>query len=43
MTRIERIDVDPYLVLSAMIRARPRHRRSIDVSFAADTNCGKAK
>jgi hypothetical protein len=30
MTRIERIDADPFLVLSAMIRARPRHPRSVD-------------
>jgi len=29
MTRIERIDADPFLILSAMIRARPRHQRSI--------------
>jgi hypothetical protein len=39
MTRIERIDADPFLVLSAMIRARQRHRRSIDEFFAANTNC----
>jgi len=39
MTRIERIDADLVLVLSAMIRARPRHRRSIDAFFAAITNC----
>src|SRR5262249_39069421 len=30
MTRIERIDADPFLILSAMIRARPRHQRSIN-------------
>jgi hypothetical protein len=30
MTRIERIDADPFLVLSAMIRARLRHPRSIN-------------
>jgi hypothetical protein len=30
MTRILRIDADPSLVLSAMIRARPRHPRSIN-------------
>jgi hypothetical protein len=35
MTLIERIDADPFQVLSAMIRARPRHQRSIDASFAA--------
>jgi hypothetical protein len=34
MTRIERIDADPFLALSAMIRARSRHPRSIDVFFA---------
>jgi hypothetical protein len=31
VTRIERIDADPFLVLPAMIRARPRHQRSIAV------------
>ena len=35
MTLIERIDADPFLVLSAMIRARPRHQRSIDAFFLA--------
>jgi hypothetical protein len=30
MTRILRIDADPSLVLSAMIRARPRYPRSIN-------------
>jgi hypothetical protein len=39
MTREERIDADPFLILSAMIRARPRHQRSIDAFFAANTNC----
>jgi len=39
MTRIERIDADPFLVLSAMIRASQRHPRSIDTFFAANTNC----
>jgi hypothetical protein len=39
MTLIERIEADPFLALSAMIRARPRHRRSIDALFAANTNC----
>jgi hypothetical protein len=39
MTRIERIAADPFLGLSAMIRARPRHQRSIDTFFAANTNC----
>jgi hypothetical protein len=39
MARIERIDADPFLVLSAMIRARPRHPRSIDAFFAANINC----
>ena len=39
MTRMERIDADLPLVLSAMIRARPRHPRSIDAFFAANTNC----
>jgi len=29
MTRIERIDADLCLILSAMTRARPRHPRSI--------------
>jgi hypothetical protein len=29
----------PLLVLSAMIRARPRHPRSIDAFFGANTNC----
>ena len=29
MTLIKRIDADPFLVLSAIIRARPRHQRSI--------------
>jgi hypothetical protein len=32
MTRIERIDADPFLILFAMIHARPRHQCSIDVS-----------
>jgi hypothetical protein len=36
MTLIERIDADPFLVLSAMIRARPRHQRSIDAFFTAN-------
>jgi len=39
MTQIERIDAESFLVLSAMIRARQRHRRSIDAFFAANTNC----
>jgi hypothetical protein len=39
MTRIERIDADPFLVLPAMIRACPRHPRSIDALFAMNTNC----
>jgi len=39
MTRIERIDAELSLVLSAMIRARPRHPRSIDAFFVANTNC----
>jgi hypothetical protein len=39
MTRVERIDADPFLVLSAMIRAHPRHPRSIESFFAANTNC----
>jgi hypothetical protein len=39
MTREERIGADPFLVLPAMIRARPRHPRSIDALFAANTNC----
>jgi hypothetical protein len=30
MMQIERIDAESLLVLSAMIRARPRHPRSID-------------
>jgi len=38
MTPTERIDADPFLVLSAMTRARPRHPRSIDVFFAANPN-----
>jgi hypothetical protein len=33
-----RIDADPFLVLPAMIRARPRHPRSIDAFFVANTN-----
>jgi hypothetical protein len=39
MTQVERIDADPFLVLSALIRARPRHPRSIELFFAANTNC----
>jgi hypothetical protein len=39
MTRVERIDADPFLILSAMIRACPGHPRSIDAFFAANTNC----
>jgi len=39
MTRIEQIDADPFLVLSVMIRARPRHPRSIDAFFPASANC----
>jgi hypothetical protein len=39
MTRIERIDADPFLVLSAMIRSRPRHQSSIDAFFAMNANC----
>jgi hypothetical protein len=35
MTLIERLDADPFQVLSAMIRARPRHQRSIDSFFLA--------
>jgi len=35
MTLIERIDADPFQFLSAMIRARPRHQRSIDAPLAA--------
>jgi len=38
MTRIRRIDADIFGFLSAMIRARPRHPRSIDVFFAANPN-----
>jgi hypothetical protein len=38
MTRVERIRRS-FLVLSAMIRARQRHQRSIDAFFAANTNC----
>jgi hypothetical protein len=38
MTLIERIEADPFLALSVIIRARPRHPRSIDVLFAAKTN-----
>jgi hypothetical protein len=38
MTRIERIDADPFLVLPAMIRARPYHLRSIDAFFVANNN-----
>jgi len=38
MTQIERIVAESFLVLSAMIRARPRHPRSIDVFFAASPN-----
>jgi len=38
MMRIERIDADPFLILSAMIRARPCHPRSIESFFAANTN-----
>jgi hypothetical protein len=34
MTLIERIDADAFLVLSAMIRARPLHQRSIDAFFS---------
>jgi len=34
MTQIERIDADAFLVLSAMICARPRHQRSIDAFFS---------
>ena len=34
MTQIERIDANAFLVLSAMIRARPRHQRSIDAFFS---------
>jgi len=37
MTLIERIDADPFLVLSAMIRARPRHQRSIDTFLPVNT------
>jgi hypothetical protein len=37
MTRIKRID-DGLLVLSAMIRACPRHLRSIDTFFAANSS-----
>jgi hypothetical protein len=33
MTLIERIDADPFLVLSAMIRARPRHQLLLTRSF----------
>jgi hypothetical protein len=39
MTRVERIEADLLLVLPAMIRARPRHPRSIDALFAANTDC----
>jgi hypothetical protein len=38
MKQIERIDAESFQVLSAMIRARPRHQRSIDVFFAANPN-----
>jgi hypothetical protein len=38
MTQIERIDPESFLVLSAMIRACPRHPRSIDVFYAANPN-----
>jgi hypothetical protein len=38
MTRVEPIDADPFLVLSAMICSRPRHPRSIESFFAANTN-----
>jgi hypothetical protein len=34
MSQIELIDADAFLVLSAMIRARPRHQRSIDAFFS---------
>ncbi|HKQ75140.1 MAG TPA: hypothetical protein VJ810_15695 [Blastocatellia bacterium] len=38
MTRILRINADPSWCLSAMIRARPRHLRSIDAPIAAGVN-----
>jgi hypothetical protein len=38
MTRIEQIYADPFLVLSVMIRACPRHPRSIDAFFPASAN-----
>jgi hypothetical protein len=38
MTQIEPIDAESIPILSAMIRARPRHPRSIDVFFAANPN-----
>jgi hypothetical protein len=36
MTQMEWIDAESLTVLSAMIRARPRHPRSIDVFFAVN-------
>jgi len=48
MTRIERIGADAFLVLSAMICARPRHPHSIDAFFSrydsdplAETNAAR--